>query len=126
MKEFIQLLNKKMEEAKEESRTYKDGHLYSENCAEISGLNKAIKIVNELADDYNNGWRLCSEELPSKYCHCLVTRRNDYEDGGFDTDVREDCWIELEGVWDWQSNFEGLIDNVIAWQPFPKPYKPNN
>lgn len=50
-----------------------------------------------------------------------MTRRNDYEDG-FDTDVREDCFLELEGVWGWQSKFEGLIDNIIAWMPLPQPY----
>lgn len=72
----------------------------------------------------NNGWIPCSERLPDKYCHCLVTRRNDYKDGSFDSDVREDVYIELEGVWDWQSKFEGLIDNIIAWQPLPAPYKP--
>ena len=70
-----------------------------------------------------NAWIPCSEKLPEKYCHCLVTRRNDYEDG-FDIDVREDVYIELEGVWGWQSKFEGLIDDIIAWMPLPEPYKP--
>lgn len=68
-------------------------------------------------------WIPCSERLPERYCHCLVTRINEYEDG-FDTDVREDTYVEIEGVWDWQSNHEGLIDKVIAWQPLPKPFHP--
>ena len=67
-------------------------------------------------------WIPCSERLPERYCHCLVTRINEYEDG-FDTDVREDTYVEIEGVWDWQSNHEGLIDKVIAWQPMPEAYK---
>lgn len=72
---------------------------------------------------YGNGWIACEDRLPNGYCHCLVTRRNDYE-YGYDTDVREDVWIELEGVWDWQSKHEGLIDNIIAWQSLPEPYRP--
>lgn len=71
-------------------------------------------------------WIPCSERLPDRYCHCLVTRRNDYYDGSFDSDVREDVYIELEGLWDWQSKFEGLIDNIIAWQPLPEPYREVN
>ena len=68
------------------------------------------------------GWIPCSEKLPTRYCHCLVTRRNEYEDG-FDTGVREDTYVEIEGIWDWQSKHEGLIDEIIAWQPLPAPYK---
>lgn len=67
-------------------------------------------------------WIPCEEALPGKYCHCLVTRRNEYENG-YDTDVREDVYLEIEGVWDWQSKFEGLHDEIIAWQPLPEPYK---
>lgn len=67
-------------------------------------------------------WIPCSERLPERYCHCLVTRRNEYEDG-FDTDVREDVYLELEGVWDWHSKFEGLHDEIIAWMPLPEPYE---
>lgn len=69
-------------------------------------------------------WIPCSERLPERYCHCLVTRINEYEDG-FDTDVREDTYVEIEGVLDWQSKHEGLIDKVIAWQPMPEAYKQN-
>ena len=69
-----------------------------------------------------DGWIPCSEKLPTRYCNCLVTRRNEYEDG-FDTGVREDTYVEIEGIWDWQSKHEGLIDEIIAWMPLPEPYK---
>lgn len=67
-------------------------------------------------------WIPCSERLPDRYCHCLVTRMNKYNDG-FDIDVREDIFIELEGIWWWQSMFEGLTGNIVAWMPLPEPYK---
>lgn len=69
-----------------------------------------------------DGWIPCSERLPEKYTHCLVTRKNEYEDG-FDSDVREDVWIEVEGEWDWLSKIEGLTCEIIAWMPLPEPYK---
>lgn len=83
---------------------------------------KILKLENKNNSISENSWISCSDRLPHKYCHCLVTRRNEYEDG-FDTDVREDAYMELEGVWDWQSKHEGLIDNIIAWMPLPEPYK---
>lgn len=86
----------------------------------IEALSAKMQAANM---ENGGGWIACEDRLPGKYCHCLVTRRNDYEDG-FDTDVKEDVWIELEGVWDWQSKHEGLIDNIIAWQPLPEPYRP--
>lgn len=135
MKEFIEKLISRLEE-------YKYSHLVehnSEQCKhceektynECEGADcslciwdKAKEIVEQFAGEWEDGWIPCEMMLPDKYCHCLVTRRNDYEDGSFDSDVREDIWIELEGVWGWQSKFEGLIDNIVAWQPLPQPYQP--
>lgn len=93
-------------------------------------LKKLEEYDNENRKEYvpdtnvgnKDGWVPCSEKLPTRYCHCLVTRRNEYEDG-FDTGVREDTYVEIEGIWDWQSKHEGLIDEIIAWQPLPAPYK---
>lgn len=110
---------------------------YSKLCLQYGNEQRAKELLKEAANtiealsaklqaanmENGGGWITCEDRLPNKYCHCLVTRRNDYEDG-FDTDIREDVWIELEGVWDWQSKHEGLIDNIIAWQPLPEPYRP--
>ena len=124
----IERLREQQEQYLEDYKKYADGEDYRISLI----YERAIKIVNQVEAEYapdinvgnNDGWIPCSERLPDRYCHCLVTRRNDYEDGGFDSDVREDVYIELEGVWDWQSKFEGLIDNIIAWQPLPAPYQP--
>jgi len=98
-------------------------HLYSD--AEIEEIKK--QAVAEYLVEHNkilkNRWIPCSERLPNKYCHCLVTRKNYYHDG-FDTDIQEDVYIELEGEWGWQSNFEGLFGEIIAWMPLPEPYNP--
>lgn len=78
--------------------------------------------MKEVFEKLVQRWIPCSERLPEKYCHCLVTRKNIYDDG-FDVDVREDVFIELEGVWDWQSIHEGLLDDIVAWMPLPEPYQ---
>lgn len=87
-----------------------------------SFIKNAYEYIYEKNVGNKDGWIPCSEKLPTRYCHCLVTRRNEYEDG-FDTGVREDTYVEIEGIWDWQSKHEGLIDEIIAWQPLPAPYK---
>ena len=115
----------------DEKKLIEDIHCYFKNKIDndeseiidngILTLNKEICGIIKKQPKLNE-WIPCSERLPEKYMHCLVTRRNDYKDGSFDSDVREDCYIELEGVWDWHSKFEGLIDNIIAWMPMPEPY----
>lgn len=81
---------------------------------------KAIELGIQALKE--NTWIPCSERLPEEHLRCLVTRKNKYEDD-IDLDVREDVFIEVEGIWDWQSIFEGLTDNIVAWMPLPEPYK---
>lgn len=86
----------------------------------------AIEIVNQLAEEHNNGWIPCSEKLPEN-----------------DDDVL--CWYEyriMQGTHEGEMNrkFEigyynkyfkrwggevscGRDCKVIAWRPLPEPYK---
>lgn len=81
--------------------------------------NKAISIVNQLAEEYNNGWIPCSESVPKERNRYLVT----YESGniGIMEYITEKDWI-TKREWGWN----GMCgDNrVIAWQPLPVPYQP--
>ena len=102
---------------------------YHAGKAVIKDKNKLSEAMEKLAkledaEDTNvlNRWIPCSEILPDGYLHCLVTRRNVYDDG-FDSDVREDTYIEIEDIWCWQSKYEGLADDIVAWMPLPEPYK---
>ncbi len=83
---------------------------------------RGCNLCDGYAKKLNEKWIPCSERLPEKYLHCLVTRRNVYHDG-YDVDVREDTYIELEGEWGWRSQFEGLLGEIVAWQPLPEPYR---
>ena len=80
-------------------------------------LERAIEIVQEVAEEYNGGWIACSERLPEPIRPVLVTLRNWMNDkyfvkvGRFHTDH-------------WKTD-EGIVENsvVIAWQPLPQPYQ---
>ena len=76
---------------------------------ELSTNKFTIKIVKEVAEEYNNGWIPCSERLPEKEGKYLVTL---------------DKWNIVSFA-----DFKNLKYNphfnapVIAWQPLPEPFK---
>lgn len=91
-------------------------------CKKLVLLDDAIEIVNEVAEEYNNGWIPCSERLPNEYGEYLYTDIND--------EVHEGCFAPYDGVLigGWSTcHADGVVslpDNeVIAWQPLPAPYK---
>ena len=84
----------------------------------------AIEIVNQLAEEYNNGWIPCEKKLPetneSVLCWAKSTAR-----GG---DV---CFVGSyhKGFWFLQSSanthsFPGQY-KIVAWQKLPEPFKPS-
>ena len=85
-------------------------------------LDRAIEIVKQEAEQYNNGWIPCSERLPN-------------QDGEF-TDVLITCESITDGVFvqsaefyiaaDGAPIFDALYhyERVLAWQPLPHPYQP--
>ena len=104
MKEFIEKLNGRLEEEKK----YCSYHPHTRDEA----INKAISIVNQLAEEHNNGWIPCSERLPEEnqsvigcFAHGTVTELGFY-DGLF------------HGIYDYNTNV------IIAWQPLPERYVP--
>lgn len=104
MKEFVEKLIGRLNN---EYLKYNDGDWNS-------AIDESIKIVNELAEEYNNGWIPCSERLPEEdgyylitirfyHLHNLVVMGCNFEDGK---------WLYMDGD-----------DEVLAWQPLPQPYK---
>ena len=71
---------------------------------------QANQIVQEVSEEYNDGWIPCSVRLPENDCYCLVTTSD------MEIDIREYCYSKGFG-WD---GFE----RIIAWQPLPQPYQP--
>lgn len=83
----------------------------------------AIEIINQLAEEHNNGWIPCSERLPKKSGKYIVTQERYMLE---DRNCKKPIAIEVDYV-----DFNA-IDNVwnrarffkiIAWMPLPAPYK---
>ena len=104
-----------IERLEEEPYEKDGGELFlNENLVDCLPLRKVEEIVNQLAEEQNNGWIACSERLPE----C---------DGGYictTTDVEETLEL-IYSTWDstWMDEFDSIYD-VIAWQPLPAPYQP--
>lgn len=90
----------------------------------VFGLERAIEIVKQEAEQYNNGWIPCSERLPEEAFGCLVTvmdcepsTQTDFENilpyfVGYDGD----SWNDADG--------EEIPFEVLAWRKLPLPYQP--
>ena len=88
-----------------------------------NAIDKAKEIVQEVAEEYKDGWIDCSERLPEEPFGCLVTvidcepvTQTDFENilpyfVGYDGE----SWNDEDGN---EIPFE-----VIAWQPLPEPFK---
>ena len=107
MKEFIEKLIGRLEKAKERANRHY-------NYGDETAYRHSIEIVNQLAEEYNNGWIPCSQRLPEKNQRCLIqyncsmTGYKDY----IDVDIYNGERFEFFG-----------ITGVVAWQPLPEAYK---
>ena len=120
MKEFIEKLIGRLEEirllhadlAQSEKLTEEEQITHARFCGCFT---KAKQIVNELAEEYNNGWIPCSERLPEEEDYYLVTKEDDI---AYSIDIA--LW---NPHYHWSNNGFHKADKVIAWQPLPTPYK---
>ena len=76
------------------------------------------QIVQEVAEEYNNGWIPCSERLPEDDYICIVTveypnNKTMVDYGWFDR--KSVCWFV--GMQEFRTS------NILAWQPLPESYK---
>lgn len=136
MKEFVEKLIKRLEELKEDS--------INENCPVVPNsedcemehscascfLNASIKIVKQLVEGYNppksrgleNGWIPCSERLPETDKYILLSFENFSIPAVGRYEEDEEGGAFFIGDDDGSCSSYGLFVN--AWQPLPKPYKP--
>ena len=119
------------EKIKERLRTEKaELTTWAEDMAFELGIDKAIEIVNQVAEEYNQsltnnnqsltngGWIPCSERLPEDNeiheCTALFNTGMRYIEYAYYDVAREEWWTHDD---------TGLV-NVIAWKSSPQPYKP--
>lgn len=85
------------------------------------GLERASRLVKEVAEEYNDGWISCSERVPDNESYILLSFDNfsvpcvgrykqDESGGAFYIGDDDETCISQELF-------------VNAWQPLPEPYK---
>ena len=85
---------------------YPDGTNMSRISKKSVSYDEVIKIVQEVAEEYNNGWIPCSERLPDEHKLYDITFKND---AGIHSDADETELVENE---------------VLAWAEKREPYQP--
>ena len=128
------LIEKNLERLEEDARFYNSASDVDQNIR--SGLIIAKEIVQEVAEEYNNGWIQVDEELPkdgdNRYYMCIV--ENHEEDPPMCCQYDEECGFGFyQDIYDehtlgfvdcvFQTNEELGYEKVIAWQQL-LPYHP--
>lgn len=78
----------------------------------------AKKIVQEVEKEYNNGWILCSSEIPEEDIPVDVTVREEGGEGGYEYTVMKSLYRDG----DWTIRKNKYNPTVIAWKPSTEPY----
>ena len=123
MKEFIEKLIERLEELKTFKINLADAMselMKKDKLDNYISKEEVIEIVNQLAEEYNNGWIPCSERLPEPGKRYLVTAV--WKDGDFKKHSVYDAVYGKDGLWH-TYNYERVSYEVIAWQPLPPAFK---
>ena len=112
MQEVFEKIMQKLENASWWTDVTYDEDGYSDDDRdEVITLDEAIGIVDQVAQEYNNGWILCSERLPEKPANYLVCSKGVV----WMANYFNYTWWGVEKKIRWQ--------DVEAWQPLPAPYQ---
>lgn len=91
-------------------------------CAETMRV-IAKEIVQEVAEEYDNGWIPCSERLPN-VSRCRVTVKYDMEVGNPVYDTLDADFERYQCGYVFKDNcLNDITNSVVAWMPLPEPYK---
>lgn len=129
MKEFIENLMGRLEEeiltcqnAYTESIIGMCGKSAENYMIEMHAYKKTKKIVNQLAEEHNNGWIPVEERLPDTNDYILLSFSNFTIPAVGRYEVEEDG----SGAFYIGDELETCVSQelfVNAWQPLPEPYK---
>lgn len=82
------------------------------------GFKESIKIVQEVAEEYKDGWIPCIERLPEDDSICIVTVEYPNKET-----VVDYGWFDKKGICWFVGMQEFRTSNILAWQPLPEPYE---
>ena len=119
MKEFVEKLIGRLEELKSNpnEKTCRENILLA--MQKNLTIYSAIEIVNQLAEEYNNGWISCEERLPESHCWTITCDKEGnihmffYRDGYFHESYGGKTITE--------QNERFYVP--IAWMPLPETYQ---
>ena len=121
MNEFIEKLFGRLEEHK--TKAYVTG--FTNNHYELGAchaMDDAVKIVNQLAEEYNNGWIPVEKTLPKKSGYYTVTEEQ------YSLDMRKKMGVrvshEVQFDAEEQRWHRAKFLKVIAWKEHETPYQP--
>lgn len=91
-----------------------------EDLGSIKSYADAIDIVNQVEQEYNNGWITCSERLPEEDEKVIVSTKTGVVNVGLYTkrygfSMREGFICDDGFMW---------LNTATAWQPLPPKYEP--
>ena len=119
MNKAFEKILERMDEAsvlRANSKEYFNNPQNGEYVDDVVLMKDVIKIVNEVAKEYNGGWIPCSERLPEDGTTVLVQDFEEYYEVSI-CETRNGVKGFSSGDW-WTS-----ANNYIAWQPLSEPYK---
>lgn len=125
MKEFIDKLIDRLGKLRDR---YQDKYGFCSDSVDYGktiGLNDAISIVNELAEEYKGGWIPCSERLPETDDDVLCWYEYRIMQGTCEGEMKQTYGIGyyLKPFNNWGGEVSyGRDCKVIAWMPLPAPY----
>ena len=133
MKEFIEKLIGRLLLESSGCKVYKLINPNKEDIVEFNVYKKCIEIVNQLAEEYNNGWIPCEVRLPEEDGKRYLVQLTN----GIITDLRfaKDAYkvdkydfAEYKGkkkalFYDYDSEYGFIEIECEAWMPLPAPYK---
>ena len=95
----------------------------NKNCMDCV-VKDAKEIVQEVAEEYNNGWIACNDRLPEEPFGCLVTVMDCEPSTQTDFENILPYFVGYDGhSWNDEDGRE-IPFEVIAWIPLPEPYQP--
>ena len=112
MNEFINKLIERLEEKKA-----KGLYAYDSVANVKDAWGKAIEIVNQLAEEYNNGWIPVSSGNPKETGLYQVTVDDN------DEPVITAMYLAEVDIWSYHAGY-GNYMKVLAWRSLPQPYQP--
>ena len=115
MNEAFEKILERLEELQNNLLSQTEGDV-SVQVGIINGVMYSKKIVQEVAEEYNNGWIPCSERLPEEYTVLCCDKYGEMIVGHPYFDEVSNTNYSAE------SDNEMMYD-CVAWQPLPEPFK---